>query len=313
MPTTGAIRRINGLSRYPGIVLLLCAFSKPTTVESSTHAPSTQALLTADSLASLNSSLQIVNPKNNFHREVRNKLLTLSATSSFFKQALDAVDKKGYEFVLYDENDSDIPQRVHDVMSEEGCDAITFKNIKKVHIKQDGLNTHAAETGTSPETQFLAMLANEATHIILDDIPKEDSDFGSRLTEEETKDEVKAMKDSKEYTELEIDFHKILNEEILSQVVEDIIVKQQDNPNFKLKKKELFSQDTYRMRLIQIKFGIATPVFERIFNIDSLSDLSEEDGDFVLDRVHKYLFSGDIENYLAIKLKDFGLLGEEKN
>ena len=313
MPAISTIRRINNFGRYTSIALLLCALSydknKPNAQEGPLQVPLTQALFSTNFLASLKDSPQVVNQKNNFHREVRNKLLTLSATSPFFKLTLDAVDKKGYEFILYDENDLNIPQKVHDVMSEEPAGAITFKNIKKVYVNQDRLNANAAETNTSPETEFLATLANEATHIILDEVPKEDDEFGSRLTKEETKEEFKAMKDSKETTEIEKAFHRILDEEILSQVVEDIIVKQQENPDFIFQKKDLLAGGNYTTRLIEIKYGLALPVFIRVFDVDPLSpDLSKEEIDLALDRMHKHLFSKDIEEYLFVKLKDFGLL-----
>ena len=229
--------------------------------------------------------------RSNINQKILEELSSLSKDSEFFQQVLSAVKKKGYEFVLYDKDNLDIPEEVHEVMEKEDCGAQVWKNLKKVYIIGEKSNS------------LKAVLANEGVHIILEppkvDFTDNDSEELSRR--EFTKREIQLMKESNDYTVAEKIFHLVIKEEILSQVVEDIVEEKTDS---KISKKELL-KGKYNARLLQLKYDLSIPVMARIIDF---SEVEEKDHVLVLTRINRYFETKDIDNYVIQHLKEFKML-----
>ena len=228
---------------------------------------------------------------NAFHETIIEKLKELGKESKFFQLTLDAVNKKGYEFILYSKEDKSIPEEVHELLESDAYHAMTFKDTKKVYIK---------------DSDSLGALVNEAVHIVEDPtetIEEASEVFGRDVESDDVKEETILFKEGKE-TRSEKIFHDVLNEEILSQVVEDIIVEKSNDEEYKFKDEDL-KKGEYSLRLLQIKSQLGIPVFIRVFDV---TQFKEEEYDLILKKVNKYLHSGEIEKYLTHKLSEYGLL-----
>ena len=244
-----------------------------------------------------------------FHKAVLDDLNKLASSSKFFKLAVAAINKKEYVFKLYEEGNENISLEVREIMTGENFGALTFKDRKEVYINMKRIR-EAAENKKEDEDHYLkGVFANEAVHIILDPTLKgeEEGVFSDKPYKyDETKAELNEMKASSNYTESEKTLHEVLNEEILSQVVDDIVVKLQKDPDYKVDKESLFEGD-YRYKFAQMKNIIITSVILRMYDLSALSD---EDIDLLIARVDKYVASGKVEKYLTEKLKEFGFITE---
>lgn len=241
-------------------------------------------------------SLKNIKLKNAFHESVIKKLKELSKDYKFFKLVLEKVDKKDYEFLLCSEN---APEDIKEYMNLEICFAMTFKDRKKIYLKEELLSS-------GNEKKFLGALANEGLHVILDptDTVKEASEaFGRDVSSEEVVDETKLFKARKETTSEKI-FHYVLNEEVLSQVIEDIILEKYENVNYKLSEEDLRSGE-YSSRVFQIGAEYGVHAFARVFD---LTQFEENDYGFILNKVNEYARSDELKNYIVLKLKEFELL-----
>ncbi len=210
---------------------------------------------------------------------------------------LEAINKKGYEFISYSKENTSISENVHELMNSDSYFAMTFKDTKKIYIKDELLID-------GKEESLLGTLTNEAVHIVLDptDTVEEAGEvFGRDVTSMDMKDEITQLKSSDNYTNSELILQLVLNEEILSQVVEDIVVEKYRNKDYKFFEKDL-DRGEYSIRLTQIKFGLSAPVLSRIFD---LSQVEEKDLELLLKRTNRYMSSGAIEKYLLEKLKEY--------
>jgi hypothetical protein len=237
-------------------------------------------------------------PKNQFHESIIEKLNELAKEHKFFKLVLDAANKKNYEFLLYSEG-APIPEDIKECMSLKICLAMTFKDRKRVYLKEQLLVT-------GNEKKFLGALTNEGLHIILDptDTLEEAGEvFGRDVTSEEVVDETKLFKEGK-VTVSEKIFHDVLNEEVLSQVVEDIILEKYENESYKLSEENIRS-GAYSSRIFQIGAEYGIHAFARVFD---LIQFEESDYGFILRKVNEHARSDELKNYLTLKLKEFELL-----
>ena len=237
------------------------------------------------------------NSNEEFHEKIISKFNKLAENMPFFKLTLEAIKEKGYQFISYDKNDKNIPQGVYDLMEKENCGAVTARSKKMVYINQRNPKETFSLEGT---------LANEAVHIVLDPTsePFEEDESTRPFNEEETKEELDLIKKSNDYTESEKAFHEALNQEILSQVIEDIVVKKLQDNEFEFHEEDLTSTP-YSVKLMHMKSVFSISVLVRIYSIESIS---ETDEDLILDRTNKYLKSGKVEKYLIDKLKEFGFI-----
>ena len=244
--------------------------------------------------------------KNNFHKEIIDYLHKLAKSVDFFKLALRHLQDKGYEFVLYEEDDLNIPRQVHEVMHGDRFNATTWKDLKKVYIMPTVLDTDDKESIPVLRRNLPGTLANEAVHVILDNLPKigNPDDLEEPLDFEESKVVFEEMLASEGFTDSEKIYHEALNEEILSSFVEHIVTKKIKEPDFKISEGDLL-KGKYSNVIQKVKEQLRYSVFCTMFDVTALG---EDDVPKMESRIDRYLKSGEIERYLTQKLKEFGLV-----
>jgi hypothetical protein len=257
-----------------------------------------------------------------FHTQISKLYAELGGKTPLYRQALKAAQEQSYTFVEHDRGNMQIPRDVRQLMETGTCGAITLPEKKCVYLNLSALNADAQKRGIEFNTALAESLADEAVHIISNTKYRR---WGSADDFETAKTEFRKMAqagNSGPYTEAEHEFHKALNEEILSYFARRIAGTQlSGKPDYKLPKDALQNRDfcisNDDMSFADVKIVAARSLFSRMF-VDcprnrieqesiAFKSMKTSDEKTVVRRIIRYLDSGEIEKDVTNRLQQFGL------
>lgn len=254
-------------------------------------------------LDKLRNVLQDLNPsydelrEGNFHEEMMKIIRQLSSQFEFFSMVERAVEVKGYRFTLFDMEDPNINPYIK-TLFVGSYGAVTSKVSKEVYFDLDILDYVSYSQNTDQELFLRGVMANEGVHILSDNTYKALNDW-------ESADEIRKMRGSDEFTAAEIEFYDMIQEEILSQIVDDLVFLKLKDPKKEIDIGDIRSPDSeIGRRVMQIKLQLGGEFTSRIFDLESLS---QNDIDFLFENVADFLNSGDVENFIIEKVREYKL------
>jgi hypothetical protein len=237
--------------------------------------------------------------KGDFHDNITERMEKLADKNQFFGNALKAVKKKGYRFVLYDPNDGSIPISIHRLMYGANG-AVTSKGDRAVYFDLDALGSFASRHGQSTEIQLNHALIDESVHMM--------SDLTyDCLTPAETETELKRLEKNPKSTANERKLHEVIKEEILADMVSRIVSKQLEAPDYRMAITDFDSDSDFAREFSNVKAQLGMNVLSRIYSVDLVALPPEEQKTF-LGRLADFLGSGKIEKHLKTKLRELDLL-----
>lgn len=261
----------------------------------------------SDGLERLNRMLDALDPQisyfkaQTFHGQMVQRIEGLAQTSEFFAQGLKAAKEKGYIFVLYEQDNPDIPEFVRErVYGKYG--AVTIKKDKTVYFSMNDIRRDALERGLPAESCLNEVIADELVHVM--------SDIAvgfERLGKEETLREFGKMKTAQDVLESEKAFRSMLSEEILAQVAHEIVFATQQDQFYRMEAQDLQQGGKDYKRINEIKAALAEDVLGRVYDFE-WDKLDKGMQDALAARVLSYLNSGEIEKILLKELPKLHLM-----
>ena len=256
-------------------------------------------------LRSLRKIVDGINPElrqlkeGDFNKEIHQTLAKLAENNVYFRAALDAVLKKGYSFIRFEEGDANVPLFVQEMMTGANG-AITVKQTRSTYFDLNALQTHAFQKSSSTESQVLKALIDECFHIM------SDRDYAS-LSYEATLGEVEKMSSTRGYLDSEKMMQSIVEEEIVAHVLSELVFSQVASPDFKISVRDFdFPQGARVRELAPVKIQFGINVLKRIYSLND-EHLVQEEFKPLVERLVYYLNSGKTENAIQQEIKRYGL------
>lgn len=191
-----------------------------------------------------------------FDRKVKIALQELSAKHPFFKAGLTAITQYGYKFKLYNPSDNSLSDNVKRDF-ESSALAATFTRKSEIILK---LQTQDIKGGITTKQQFVAVLANELTHAILNHSWVRYEEPGEAFKNlKQIVDNENAQK--KELGHSEELLFEVAGDELLSRSVDEAIAMLYTNDSYTIRMSDFLSDEfkgkvlNYTLHVFEDMFG----------------------------------------------------------
>lgn len=240
--------------------------------------------------------------KGEFRENIINKLDKYSKEIPFFKVAKEIYEKTPYSIHFYP--DPNNPSELADHVMKNATafvnhhHKVAFFNLPEIHI---GAINH----GKKPEAQLLGALANEAVHL------RSKVNYES-VAPEKVDEAIKDIKESEKPTAIETMYQRHMEDELVSQIADDIVNYLIENSKSELTSEDIFDEngvlfEAFEKRRDQAGKMAIERIFQKPFflsqarNKNYFNNLQEEDKTLYLmfkEQVESKEFKERIESHL---------------